>query len=94
MYMVDKDQYLNSHAPKQKGVSTVPNLTECYKDVSERLGWLTGNQKYSLMKQFHQLYTLCRKVPFAQHDKIKQDLDRMEKAEIICKVEHQLGSAQ
>ena len=29
----------------------------------------------------------CRKVPFALHDKLKQKLDRMEKADLICKVE-------
>ena len=47
VYMVDKDQYSNSQEPKQKEVSTVPNLTESYKDVFEGLECLPGEHRNS-----------------------------------------------
>ena len=85
--MVDKDQYSNSQEPKQKEVSTVPNLTESYKDVFEGLGCLPGEHKIQLDETVPPVIHPCRKVSFALHDKLKQELDRMEKAEVICKVE-------
>ena len=85
--MVDKDQYSNSQEPKQKEVSTVQNLTESYKDVFEGLGCLPGEHKIQLDETVPPVIHPCRKVPFALHDKLKQELDRMEKAEVICKVE-------
>ena len=87
VYMVDKDQYSNSQEPKQKEVSTVQNLTESYKDVFEGLGCLPGEHKIQLDETVPPVIHPCRKVPFALHDKLKQELDRMEKAEVICKVE-------
>ena len=87
VYMVDKDQYSNSQEPKQKEVSTVPNLTESYKDVFEGLECLPGEHKIQLDETVPPVIHPCRKVPFALHNKLKQELDRMEKAEVICKVE-------
>ena len=87
MSLVYKDQYSNSQEPKKKEGSTVPNLTEIYNDVFEVLGCLPGEHKILFDETVPPVIHLCRKFPYALHDKLKQELDRMEKAEVICKVE-------
>ncbi|XP_062610112.1 uncharacterized protein LOC134271904 [Saccostrea cucullata] len=51
------------------------------------LGCLPGEHKIQLDKNVPPVIHPCRKVPFTLHDKLKQELDRMEKANVICKVE-------
>lgn len=53
-------------------VSIVPNLTENYKDIFERLECLPDEHKIQLDETVLPVIRLCKKVPFALHDKLKQ----------------------
>lgn len=48
---------------------------------------LPDEHKIQLDETVLPVIRLCRNVPFALHDKLKQELDRIEMPEVICNVE-------
>ena len=57
-----------------------------YKDVFEGLGELPGVHVIKLRDDAEPVVEACRKVPFALHEKLKNELNRMEKLGVISKV--------
>ena len=61
-------------------------LTE-FSDVFKGLGNLPGEHKIVIDESVTPVAHACRKVPFKLHDKLKEELDRMEKLKVIAKVD-------
>lgn len=57
-----------------------------YQDVFEGLGRIPGEHKIIIDKDVQPVVNACRKIPFPIHDKVKEELDRMEKLNVIVKV--------
>lgn len=62
-------------------------LISKYKDLFEGLGCLSGEQPIQINKQVPSIIQPCRKVPFALHDGYKVELARMEKLQVIEKIQ-------
>ena len=56
-------------------------------DVFEGLGCLPGELKLTVDETVTPVASACRKVPFAIQKKLKKELDRMEKSEVIIKID-------
>ena len=54
-------------------------------DLFEGLGCLPGEHKITVDKSVTPVITPCRKIPFALHDKLRDELKRMEDMDVICK---------
>ena len=57
-----------------------------YKDVFTGLGCLPGKHTIKLKKDAMPVVEPCRKVPFTLHEKLKAELERMERDGVITKV--------
>ncbi|XP_046561038.1 uncharacterized protein K02A2.6-like [Haliotis rubra] len=57
-----------------------------YADVFQGLGDLTGVHHIKLDNDVPPVVHACRRVPFALHDRLKEELNRMEKLDVITKV--------
>ena len=62
-------------------------LYEKYKDCFEGLGCLPYSVKIELKDNATPVVEPCRKVPFAQYDKLREELQRMETMGVIKKIE-------
>lgn len=62
-------------------------LMEEYKDCFEGLGCLPGKHKIHVNENVPPVVHPCRKVPFALREKLKVELARMEKLEVIKKID-------
>ncbi|XP_054590187.2 retrovirus-related Pol polyprotein from transposon 412 [Nothobranchius furzeri] len=60
---------------------------EEYKDCFEGLGCLPGQHKICVDKNVPPVVHPCRKIPFALREKLKDELARMEKLEVIKKID-------
>ncbi len=60
---------------------------EEYKDVFEGLGCLPGKHRISIDDTVAPVVHACRKVPFALREKLKEELARMEKLDVIKRIE-------
>ena len=58
-----------------------------YPDLFEGLGCLPGKVKIKLQDDAQPVVEPCRKVPFAQHEELKKELERMESLNVIQRVE-------
>jgi len=80
----------NKESDSETGVCDVSDkydqIFEKYKDVFEGLGELPGVHVIKLREDAEPVIEACRKVPFALHDKLKAELDRMEDLGVIDKV--------
>lgn len=63
------------------------SLMEEYKDCFEGLGCLPGKHKIRVDESVSPVVHPCRKVPFALREKLKEELARMEKLEVIKKID-------
>ena len=54
-------------------------------DLFEGLGCLPGEHKITVDKSVTPMITPCRKISFALHDKLRDELKRMEDMDVICK---------
>lgn len=63
------------------------SLMREYKDVFEGLGCLPGEHKISVDDTVTPVVHACRKVPFALRQKLKDELARMEKLNVIKKID-------
>nr|XP_054606603.1 uncharacterized protein K02A2.6-like [Nothobranchius furzeri] len=63
------------------------SLMEEYKDCFEGLGCLPGQHKICVDKNVPPVVHPCRKIPFALREKLKDELARMEKLEVIKKID-------
>ena len=63
------------------------SLMEEYKDCFEGLGCLPGKHKIYVDKGGPPVVHPCRKIPFALREKLKDELARMEKLEVIKKID-------
>ena len=66
---------------------TYEELKESYSDVFKGLGCLPGEHTIVVDKNVTPVVHACRKIPFALRDKVKAELDRMEKLGVISKVD-------
>ncbi|XP_060070509.1 uncharacterized protein K02A2.6-like [Ylistrum balloti] len=71
---------------KEDSVKSPDIFTE-YKDLFEGLGCLADKVKIKLKPDAEPVVEPCRKVPFALHDQLKQELDRMEELQVIKPIE-------
>ena len=62
-------------------------LCEKYQDCSEGLGCFPHTVKIELRDDATPVVEPCRKIPFAQYDKLKAELQRMEVMGVIEKIE-------
>ena len=62
-------------------------LSEKYADCFEGLGCLPHTVKIKLRDDATPVVEPCRKIPFAQYDKLKDELQRMEATGVIEKIE-------
>ncbi len=60
---------------------------EEYKDVFEGLGCLPGEHRISIDDTVAPVVHACRKVPFALREKLKEELARMEKLDVIKRID-------
>ena len=60
-------------------------IIENYKEVFEGLGCLPGEHKIEIDENIKPVVTPCRKVAFKLRENLKQELDRMEEQNVICK---------
>ena len=60
-------------------------IIENYKEVFQGLGCLPGEHKIEIDETIKPVVTPCRKVAFKLREKLKQELDRMEEQNVICK---------
>ncbi|MES9881310.1 MAG: hypothetical protein ABW185_10560 [Sedimenticola sp.] len=56
-----------------------------YADLFEGLGCLPGEHTIQIDNTIPPVVHPCRKVPFAQHNALRKELDRMEDKGVICK---------
>ncbi|XP_020556682.2 uncharacterized protein K02A2.6 [Oryzias latipes] len=63
------------------------SLMKEYKDCFEGLGCLPGEHRICVDKSVPPVVHPCRKVPFALREKLKDELARMEKLEVIKKID-------
>ena len=68
-----------SNNPNQSNTSKydTEKLSEKYEDCFEGLGCLPNTVKKDLREDATPVVKPCRKIPFAQHDKLKAELERM-----------------
>ena len=53
--------------------------------IYEGLGYIPGEHRIEVDERVTPVITPCRKVAFKLKDKLKQELDRMEDQQVICK---------
>ncbi len=63
------------------------SIFQNYADVFQGLGCLPGEHHIMIDPEVPPVAQACRRVPFAQHDRLKDELVRMEKLDVITKVE-------
>ncbi|XP_021347384.1 uncharacterized protein K02A2.6-like [Mizuhopecten yessoensis] len=63
------------------------SIEEDYSDVFQGLGCLPGKVSIKLQPNSEPTIDSCRKLPFAQHDQVKKELDQMVEMKVIEKVE-------
>lgn len=61
------------------------SIVQEFSDVFVGLGCLPGEYSIQVDPSVKPVVHPCRKVPFAIQDKLKDELDRMEQLEVICK---------
>ncbi len=62
-------------------------IKEDYKDVFQGLGRLPGKHSIKIDESVPPVVHPCRKIPFPQHKKLKEELEKMEKSGVVKKVE-------
>ena len=65
----------------------VESLIDSYKDVFQGLGCLDGEYHMTIDESVPPVIHPPRRVPIALRDKLREELDRMERDNIICRVE-------
>ncbi|XP_062611128.1 uncharacterized protein K02A2.6-like [Saccostrea cucullata] len=68
-----------------KITDTTAQIVDQNNDLFEGLGCLPGEQKLSIDPDITPVVSPCRKIPFALHEKLKDELKRMEDMGVICK---------
>ncbi|XP_072769847.1 LETM1 domain-containing protein 1 isoform X1 [Nerophis lumbriciformis] len=71
----------------QETTNAQDTLMEEYKDCFQGLGCLPGLHKICVDKNVFPVVHPCRKVPFALREKLKDELARMEKLEVIKRID-------
>jgi hypothetical protein len=79
---IEQDQ-LNSN---EAGAESSQKIAEKYQDVFQGLGCLKAKCKIEVDESVTPVVTPCRKIPFKLHQKLKNELDRMEREGVICTV--------
>ena len=85
VYTVESTNTNTTQPASNTSTSSVKNIVDSYMDVFEGLGCLPGKQKLTVDETVTPVASACRKVPFAIQKKLKKELDRMEKSEVIIK---------
>ncbi|XP_021355871.1 uncharacterized protein K02A2.6-like [Mizuhopecten yessoensis] len=65
--------------------ASTESIVQDFSDVFEGLGCLPGYHSIQVDSSVKPVVHPCRKVPFAIQDRLKDEIDRMEKLEVICK---------
>ncbi|XP_030854482.1 uncharacterized protein K02A2.6-like [Strongylocentrotus purpuratus] len=75
------------HVEKQTEHGTGKSVVQDYQDVFVGLGCLPGKHHITLREDAHPVQHACRKVPFPLKDKLKDELDKMERMDVITRVD-------
>ena len=67
-------------------LGTYDELAAEFEDVFRGLGWIEGEHQIKLDESFQPVVQACRKVPFALMEKLKIELERMVKLQVIVRV--------
>ncbi len=69
-----------------KAQNNDPDIMTAYEDVFNGLGCLPGTHTIKINPKATPVIEGCRKVPFALHDQLKKELDRMKSLDVITEV--------
>jgi len=77
---------VNVEQPVETSSSTTSSVFTEYAEVFNGLGCLPSTHQIRVDDSVTPVVEPCRKVPFGLHDKLKQELDRMESLGVVAKV--------
>ncbi|XP_014675600.1 PREDICTED: uncharacterized protein K02A2.6-like [Priapulus caudatus] len=83
----EQRQSVNTESHKRKTSGFCDSVRTEYADIFKGLGCLPGIHKIRLDDAVTPVVEPCRKVPFGLHDKLKEELDRMESLDVITKID-------
>jgi hypothetical protein len=68
-----------------KVTDSTSEMVDQNQDLFAGLGCIPGEHRLSLNTEVTPVVSPCRKIPFAMHEKLQDELKRMEDMEVICK---------
>ena len=83
--------YAPDTPPKEDNSSDYSDVMTEYADVFEGLGCLPGKHVIVVDENVQPVVHPCRKVPFALHEKLKTELERMESLGVTTKVDEPMS---